>query len=114
MANLTMSFLNGQTGSIDEMDIIKCLSKTYSKWQIYRNGHMPIEFLEENLTEQVEHFYKWSAALKVMMDGAFNYMLETKRDILKYVPKNPIKGSILEKIFAQWNNTELENTGSHQ
>ena len=110
--NLTMSFLNGQTGSIDEMDIVQCLSDAARKWQIYRNGHMPIEFLEENLTERVERGYKWCTALKVMMDGAFNYMLETKRDILKYVPKNPINGSILEYIFARWNNAELENAGS--
>jgi hypothetical protein len=114
MANLTIPFLNGKTESIDEMDIINCLSKAYCKWLAYRNGHMPIEFLEQNLTELVERNYKWCTALKVMMDSAFKYMIETKRDIAKYVPQNPINSSILEEIFSQWNNKELENAGSHQ
>ncbi len=101
MVNLTMSFLNGKTGIIDEMDVIDCLSKTYSKWQIYRNGHMPIEFLEENLTEQVEHGYKWCTALKILMDNLFLRTIEIGRNIREYLPQNPSSGSILEIIIKR-------------
>lgn len=111
MVNLIMSFINGKTGSIDEMDIIQCLSRAYYRWNYCRNGHMPVEFLEQNLTEQVEHSYKWCIALKVMMDSTFKYMVQTKRDIAKYVPTIPVPGPILDHILAQWTDTALENIG---
>lgn len=115
--DITFKLDNGNEQRIDEQNIINGLSSAYQKWTIEfgRADEYHCEtdfFLRTRLPEPIRHNYVFSIQLGAVMNAIFKYMINTRRNIARYVSQNGKTGQRILPILMEWSDVRLQNTGS--